>query len=242
MLAVLLLRIPEQVAKPKAVSILPHLHRYLDILGFILFAGSVLQLLLALQFGGVTYPWDSSQIIGLFVGAFVTFVVWFSWNLRKGDDALLPYSMISRRAVWSAGLYQGILLSVLYGSTYYLPIYFQAINRASPILSGVYLLPSILPQLVFAAGSGFLCKLEDAKQRAVGIALLTVDSGQSGICYSLRHFRNRASVHRQRAVLPASTWQPNRLVGWLPGPWWCRLRGWPSSGMYLSTYRSLEAL
>lgn len=156
MLAVLLLRIPEQVAKPKAVSILPHLHRYLDILGFILFAGSVLQLLLALQFGGVTYPWDSSQIIGLFVGAFVTFVVWFSWNLRKGDDALLPYSMISRRAVWSAGLYQGILLSVLYGSTYYLPIYFQAINRASPILSGVYLLPSILPQLVFAAGSGFL--------------------------------------------------------------------------------------
>ncbi|KAI1419238.1 major facilitator superfamily domain-containing protein [Xylaria sp. FL1777] len=138
-----------------AITVLPYLHKYLDLLGFVLFAGSVLQLLLALQFGGVTFPWASSQVIGLFVGAFVTFVAWFFWNLRKGENALLPYSMISRRAVWSAGLYQAILLSALYGSTFYLPIYFQAINGASAILSGVYLLPSILPQLLFAGLSGF---------------------------------------------------------------------------------------
>ncbi|KAI0198064.1 major facilitator superfamily domain-containing protein [Astrocystis sublimbata] len=154
-LAIAFMRIPEQAAKPRALAVLPHLHKYLDLLGFVLFAGSVLQLLLALQFGDVTFPWNSSQIIGLFVGAFLTFVAWFFWNYRKGDDALLPYSMISRRAVWSAGLYQSILLSALYGSTFYLPIYFQAINGASAILSGVDLLPSILPQLLFAASSGF---------------------------------------------------------------------------------------
>ncbi|KAI1150240.1 major facilitator superfamily domain-containing protein [Nemania diffusa] len=156
LLAVLFMRVPEQTLKPKALSILPHLHHYLDLMGFVLFTGAVLQLLLAFQFGGVTFPWKSSQVIGLFIGSFLTFSVWFYWNLRKGDDALLPYSMISRRVVWSAGLYQGLLLSVLYGSTFYLPIYFQAINGAIAILSGVYLLPSILPQLVFAVGCGFL--------------------------------------------------------------------------------------
>ncbi|KAI0964897.1 major facilitator superfamily domain-containing protein [Xylaria arbuscula] len=154
-LAIVFMRIPEQVAKPAAMTVLPRLHRYLDLLGFVLFAGSVLQLLLALQFGGVIFPWGSSQVIGLFVGAGVTFAAWFSWNLRAGDDALLPHAMISRRAVWSAGLYQAILLSALYGSTFYLPIYFQAVNGASAILSGVYLLPSILPQLLFAGSSGF---------------------------------------------------------------------------------------
>ncbi|KAI0143667.1 major facilitator superfamily domain-containing protein [Xylariaceae sp. FL1272] len=156
LLAFLFMRIPEQISKPRPLSILPHLHNYLDLLGFALFTGAVLQLLLAFQFGGVTFPWRSSQVIGLFVGTFVTFLVWFYWNIRKGDDALLPYSMISRQAVWSAGLYQAILLSVLYGSVFYLPIYFQAINGSSAILSGVYLLPAIVPQLIFAVGSGFL--------------------------------------------------------------------------------------
>lgn len=49
-------------------------------------------------------------------------------------------------------------MSAVYGATYYLPIYFQAINSATAIMSGVYLLPTILPQLVVAASSGLLCK------------------------------------------------------------------------------------
>jgi hypothetical protein len=159
-LAIFLLRIPEQTSKLKASSILLRLHHYLDLLGFALFAAAVLQLLLALQYGGNAYPWNSPQVIGLFCGAAATSVVWFLWNRHKGEDALLPHSMISRRTVWASGLYQSFLMSAVYGATYFLPIYFQAINNVSAILSGVYLLPTILPQLFLAVSSGVLCKLK----------------------------------------------------------------------------------
>lgn len=97
-------------------------------------------------------------MIGLFCGAAATFVVWLFWNRRKGDDALIPQSMVTRTAVWMSGLYQAFLMAAVYGAIYFLPVYFQAINNASPMLSGVYLLPTILPQLVMAASSGALSK------------------------------------------------------------------------------------
>ncbi|RYP66871.1 hypothetical protein DL769_005903 [Monosporascus sp. CRB-8-3] len=155
-IGLLLFRIPEQSQKPPAMSVLPKLHHYLDLVGFCLFAPAVLQLILALQFGGTSHPWNSSQVIGLFCGAAATFIVWLFWNRSKGADALLPQSMVARTAVWTSGLYQAFLMSAVYGAIYFLPIYFQAINNASPMQSGLYLLPTILPQLVVAASSGAL--------------------------------------------------------------------------------------
>ncbi|KAK6070015.1 MFS multidrug transporter [Seiridium cupressi] len=154
--AIILLRIPQQTVKPPAISAVLQLPHYLDFIGFILFAPAVLQLLLALQYGGNQFPWNSSRVIGLFCGSAANFVVWFFWNWHKGEKALLPHAMIGRTAVWASGIYQGLLMSAVYGGIYFLPIYFQAINAASPMLSGVYLLPTILPQLVMAASSGLI--------------------------------------------------------------------------------------
>lgn len=153
-----LFRVPEQTRKRPAMAILRELHRHLDLVGFCLFAPAVLQLILALQYGGTTFPWNSSQVIGLFCGAAATFAVWLFWNRRKGADALLPPAMVARTAVWTSGLYQAFLMAAVYGAIFFLPIYFQAINDATPMLSGVYLLPTILPQLLMAASSGALSK------------------------------------------------------------------------------------
>ncbi|KAK4116025.1 MFS general substrate transporter [Canariomyces notabilis] len=152
----LLVHVPEQAKKPPSITILRKLHRYLDLVGSSLFAPAVLQLILALQFGSTTFPWNSSQVIGLFCGAAATFVVWLIWNRYRGADALLPAAMITRTAVWTSGLYQAFLMAAVYGAIFFLPIYFQAINGASPMMSGVYLLPTILPQLAMAASSGAL--------------------------------------------------------------------------------------
>jgi hypothetical protein len=157
-LAIAFIQIPEQTQKAKALSILPKLHKLLDFVGFFLFAPAVLQLLLALQYGGNDFAWRSSQVIGLFCGSAATFVAWLFWNRHKGDEALLPHSLISRRIVWVAGLFQALFMSALYGSVYYLPIYFQAINGVSAMMSGVYLLPTILPELVLAGVTGALSK------------------------------------------------------------------------------------
>lgn len=156
--AILPLRIPEETTKPKAWSLFPRLHHHLDLLGFILFAPAVLQLLLALQFGGLTYAWGSPQVIGLFCGAAATGVLWFFWNKYRGDDAMLPWSMISRLNVLASGVYVAVLTSAVYGSIYYLPLYFQAINGASAMMSAVYLLPMILLQLITAGLAGAVGK------------------------------------------------------------------------------------
>ncbi|KAI1160772.1 major facilitator superfamily domain-containing protein [Nemania serpens] len=153
---VVLIHIPEQRTKDKALRVLRHLHRHLDLVGFALFAPAVIQLLLALQYGGVHYPWNSSQVIGLFVGAGATFIVWCIWNYRKGDDALIPVSIVKKRVVWASAINYGLVLSTLFGTSYFLPIYFQAVKGVNAILSGVYLLPTILSQLVFAIASGVL--------------------------------------------------------------------------------------
>lgn len=158
LIILLLVQIPEQTPKKSPMIILSKLHRYLDLIGFIFFSAAVLQLLLALQYGGSQYPWNSSPVIGLFCGSVATFIVWLIWNYSKGEDALIPASMIGQREVWSSGIYQSLVVSAMYGATFYLPIYFQAINQATAILSGVYLLPAILSQLVAAGLSGLLRK------------------------------------------------------------------------------------
>ena len=153
-LAMVFLRIPEETIKPKPWILLPRIHHYLDLVGFFLFAPAVLQLLLALQFGSQAYPWNSSRVIGLLCGAAANAVVWGFWNRYRGDDAMIPRSMTRRWNVLLSGIYVAFQTSAVYGGIYYLPLYFQAINGASAILSGVYLLPMIISQLIVAGLSG----------------------------------------------------------------------------------------
>lgn len=155
---IIFLRIPEQIQKKPAREILSRLHRHLDLVGFALLAPAVVQLLLALEFGGNQFPWNSSQVIGLFVGAFATFVVWIFWNRYKGDEGLLPFSMMKRRVIWASALNYSFQMETLFGTSYWLPIYFQAVKGVSAILSGVYLLPTILGQLLFTVLAGVLGK------------------------------------------------------------------------------------
>ncbi|KAI2464678.1 efflux pump [Annulohypoxylon bovei var. microspora] len=150
----LIVHIPEQAPKGSLLSALPQLHHHLDLVGFALFAPAVIQLLLALQYGGNQFAWDSSQVIGLFCGAGATCFVWVLWNYHKGDAALLPAAMIRRRTVWSAALFNAFQMVGIYGLFYYLPIYFQAVYNTSAILSGVYIIPMIVPQLLTAGLTG----------------------------------------------------------------------------------------
>lgn len=135
------------------------MHKELDLIGFALFGPAAIMLLLALQYGGNQFAWNSSQVIGLFVGSAVTFVVFALWEAHKGDSAMIPGSIMKRRTVWASCITFGFLMSLLYIITYYLPIYFQAVKGVTPTMSGVYLLPTIIAQLFAAGLSGFLGKL-----------------------------------------------------------------------------------
>jgi hypothetical protein len=154
----LLVRIPDQASKPRPWTVLRRLHLELDLPGFALLAPAAVQLLLALSWGGTKYAWNSESIIGLFCGSGVTALAWLAWNLYRGDDALIPFSILRVRATWSGALTQCFLLTIVYCVSFFLPIYFQAVRGASPMMSGVYILPGIISQLLMTATGGRLGK------------------------------------------------------------------------------------
>jgi Fungal trichothecene efflux pump (TRI12) len=128
----------------------------LDFGGIILFVGFMVELFFALQWGGTTYPWASSTVIGLFCGAGATFIVFLVWQIFKADQALIPLSLVKKKTVWASCLVYGLTMAGLFLCTYYLPIYFQSVKGATPMLSGVYLLPLIVSQLSSVLISGWL--------------------------------------------------------------------------------------
>lgn len=131
----------------------------LDLTGFVLFAPFTVMFLLALQWGGIDYSWDSATIIGLFCGGGALFAIFMYWEYRVGDGAMIPIPVIRTRQVWTACLTQLFLFSTIIVASYYMPIYFQSIKEATPFESGVDMLPSILSQLAAAISSGFLGEL-----------------------------------------------------------------------------------
>jgi hypothetical protein len=128
----------------------------LDPVGFLAFAPTCVMLLLALQWGGVKYPWNSATIIGLLCGALATLCVFIAWEYRSGDKAMMPISLLRRRIVyWSciAAIFQSGAAQVL---SYYMPVWFQVIRGASPSMSGVYFMGSMGSQVLLSLLSGVL--------------------------------------------------------------------------------------
>ena len=93
-------RLPDLTKTSEVKSTILMTLEKLDLFGFAIFAPAAIQLLLALEWGGTRYAWSSATIIGLFCGAAGTFCVFLAWEYRRGDSAMIPYSMVRRKIVW----------------------------------------------------------------------------------------------------------------------------------------------
>ena len=151
-----LVSIPDRTVKDEGTTLVNILRKKLDLPGFLIFAPAAVQFFLALEWGGTRYSWNNRTIIGLFCGAAATLCLFLAWEYRKGDAAMIPFSMMRKKVIWSSCLYTAFFFGGMLSMSYYLPIYFQAVKGVSPTLSGVYLLPSILSQMLFSILAGYL--------------------------------------------------------------------------------------
>lgn len=150
-------RIPDQKPKQPAREILRSvILQKFDLIGFVLFAPASIMLLLALQYGGNGFSWDSATVIGLFCGSVATFVVFALWERHMGIEAMIPGHLACDKIVLSSSLLSMMIFGFTMTLSYYLPIYFQSVRGKSALVSGVNLLPNILCQLVMAVASGVL--------------------------------------------------------------------------------------
>ena len=132
--------------------------RSIDWTGSALITGGTLMFLFGLEFGGVNYPWASVTVICLIVFGLVTWVLAMlnEWKLAKYP--IIPpriFNNIHNAVVIMICFFHGF---VFIAGSYFLPLYFQTVLLATPILSGVYVLPQVVALSATSASTGFLMK------------------------------------------------------------------------------------
>ena len=128
----------------------------LDPIGTVVFISSIVCLLLALQWGGSTYPWKDGRIIALLVLFAVLISVFIAIQHWKQETATVPPRIIQKRSI-AAGMWSQFCVgSSMLTMVYYVPIWFQAIKGVSAIRSGIDTLPMIMSLVVASIMAGAL--------------------------------------------------------------------------------------
>ncbi|MEV6814350.1 MDR family MFS transporter [Micromonospora sp. NPDC051296] len=125
----------------------------IDWLGALLLVAGVSCLLLALSWGGSTYPWGSGVIIGLFVAGAVLGVLFVLQETRVSEP-ILPLRLF-RSATFALANSAGFVLGlVMFGSIIFIPLYLQIVKGASPTRSGLLMLPMMAGIIVTSVLTG----------------------------------------------------------------------------------------
>ncbi|KAG0649221.1 Roquefortine meleagrin synthesis T, partial [Hyphodiscus hymeniophilus] len=130
----------------------------MDPIGTFFFLPSIVCLLLALQWGGVTYNWSNARIIVLLILAgilLIGFVIVQKW---KGDNATVPGRIFMNRSVIAGFWFSFCMGGAMQTLFYFLPIWFQAIKHASAVKSGIMSLPFVLALVIMSISAGILTK------------------------------------------------------------------------------------
>ncbi|KAK0708141.1 major facilitator superfamily domain-containing protein, partial [Lasiosphaeris hirsuta] len=141
-----------------AVDNLPFLVKVkkIDWLGMFFFIPSIISLLLALQWGGSVYPWNSSRIIALFVIFGVLGVGFGVVQFRRGEQAIVPPRIIGQRSVGAAAWHAFCNGAAFFVVIYYTPLWHQFIGQVSAVESGIRLLPMVFGMVIMVIMSGVL--------------------------------------------------------------------------------------
>ncbi|OJT12202.1 hypothetical protein TRAPUB_11258 [Trametes pubescens] len=130
----------------------------IDWLGnFMIIVGTTLALV-ALTWGGIQFSWDSAHVLAPLIIGGVFIALFFVYELFVPKDPTLPFDVLANRSSFSGYLstfFHGI---VSIATIYYLPVYFQACQAASPIRSSVNLFATALVMAPSAIVCGVIVK------------------------------------------------------------------------------------
>jgi hypothetical protein len=168
-----------QDKKTKKTSIKQKLRR-IDYGGNVLFILGVTLILVALAYGGTKWAWTSYQtLMSLLLGLFILVIFLFYEESNYCKEPTLPLRLFRNRTSAAAYaitfLHSLLTLQILY----FLPVYFQAVKLATPTLSGIDSLPTVLILVPSSVISGaLLSKIGRYKPfHLVGFGLLVLALG-----------------------------------------------------------------
>lgn len=116
----LFLDVPHQPRPPATLK--QHILR-LDPLGTFFFLPSIVALLMALQWGGATYPWNDARVVALFVVFGVMFIGFAAVQVLMPDTATVPLRIIRQRSMLAGAGFMVFLSGAMMMAIYYVPLW-----------------------------------------------------------------------------------------------------------------------
>ena len=127
-------------------------HR-LDVLGAAIMASATVTLMLALNWGGIRYPWASPEILALVAASALLWAL-FVVRLRLAPEPLIPAAVLGNPVVAMGTLAACFGMGVFIGLTIYMPIYLETVYRLTASQSGLALIPLMVGTVTGATISG----------------------------------------------------------------------------------------
>lgn len=153
--------------------------RSIDWVGVLFIIGGTLMFLFGLEFGGVSFPWASPTVICLIVFGVVSWALGVVNEWKFAKYPIIPLRLFSN-------VHNVLLFAIncchafsFIASTYYLPLYFQTVLQATPVLSGVYILPYCLSLSTTSIFTGWIIKATGRYRELIagGLIFMTLGFG-----------------------------------------------------------------
>lgn len=127
----------------------------IDYLGAGLLSAASVCLLLATVWGGTTYSWASTQIIGLLAAGLVLSAA-FIFQETRASEPIIPMSLF-KNDIFTVSVILSLLSGIaMFAAILYIPLYQQIVRGNSPTESGLLMLPLMAGILVSSITSGRL--------------------------------------------------------------------------------------
>ncbi|KAJ2715532.1 hypothetical protein H4R19_001155 [Coemansia spiralis] len=164
---------------PTPAGSLWHKLRRIDFVGSAVLVGAVVMLLLALTWGGKTFPWRSARIICLLVFSILALALFVGVEWRLALEPTVPMHLLRIRNVCLAVANQFFIGMVMYSTMYFVPIWYTIVKNASATAAGLHLLPFLLGVSLVALVAGFLVTWTGCYRPFVitGTGMLVVGAG-----------------------------------------------------------------
>lgn len=128
----------------------------LDLLGEFFLLPCIICLLLALQWGGSTYPFSDGRIIALFVLFGLLLIAFIAVQVLMPETATIPKRIIMDRSILAGMWFVFCIASAMMLLVFYVPIWLQAIKGKNAVDSGIALLPMIISLVIGSICAGIL--------------------------------------------------------------------------------------
>ncbi|MEJ0000174.1 MAG: MDR family MFS transporter [Verrucomicrobiota bacterium] len=132
-----------------------HIEHKIDYGGAVLLTCGTVCLLLLLSWGGSSYPWLSSVILGLAAGTALFYTLLVSQETHA-PEPILPPHLFSNGVFLVSVIVIGLNAMALFGSLVFLPLFFQLVLGASASHAGLMLAPMMGGVIVASVTGGRL--------------------------------------------------------------------------------------